>query len=83
MQQNNYRPLTYDEKKAAEAAFTGSPFDPEWSEAARKVYIGLSKAMATHRHEVVPEMNPYQPTMLVRLALPEPYHRFQVPSPQG
>ena len=27
MQQHN-RPLTHDEKKAAEAAFKGAPFDP-------------------------------------------------------
>ena len=35
------RALTYDEKKAAEAAFTGGPFNPEWSESARKVYDGI------------------------------------------
>ncbi len=35
------RPLTYDEKKAAEAAFQGLPFNPEWSDAARKVYDGI------------------------------------------
>ena len=41
------RPLTNDEKKAAEAAFRGAPFNPKWSEAARKVYQGISAAMAT------------------------------------
>ena len=35
------RELTHDEKKAAEAAFTGGPFNPEWSESARKVYDGI------------------------------------------
>ena len=45
MPQNN-RPLTYDENKAAEAAFKGLPFDPKWSNAAYKVYEGLSLAMA-------------------------------------
>lgn len=35
------RELTHDEKKAAEAAFTGVPFNQEWSETARKVYDGI------------------------------------------
>ncbi|MEX5216910.1 MAG: hypothetical protein AB7G68_16830 [Nitrospiraceae bacterium] len=39
------RTLTYDEKKAAEAAFTGRPFNPEWSEAARRVYDGITGVM--------------------------------------
>lgn len=39
------RSLTYDEKKAAEAAFQGMPFNPEWSDAARKVYDGILMAM--------------------------------------
>lgn len=38
--------LTHDQKKAAEAAFRGLPFNPSWSEAARKVYDGLNEAMA-------------------------------------
>ncbi|HJR76312.1 MAG TPA: hypothetical protein VJ805_05035 [Nitrospiraceae bacterium] len=41
------RELTYDEKKAAEAAFTGRPFNPEWSEAARKVYDGIVGVMGS------------------------------------
>jgi hypothetical protein len=41
------RELTYDEKKAAEAAFTGRPFNPEWSEAARKVYDGIAGVMGS------------------------------------
>jgi len=81
--QQDYRPLTYDEKKAADAAFTGSPFDPQWSAAARKVYVGLSMAIANSRHEVFQEMNPYQPTTLARLAVPEPYQRSRVPSILG
>ncbi|HJU05129.1 MAG TPA: hypothetical protein VJ692_08235 [Nitrospiraceae bacterium] len=40
--------LTYDEKKAAEAAFRGLPCDPTWSEAARDVYAGLVKALHVH-----------------------------------
>ena len=42
------RPLTYDEKKAAEAAFLGQPFNPAWSTAATKVYGGIVAAMG-HR----------------------------------
>ena len=39
------RPLTNDEKKAAEAAFQGLPCNPEWSEAAQVVYEGITAAM--------------------------------------
>jgi hypothetical protein len=39
------RPLTHDERKAAEAAFSGKPCDPKWSVAARAVYDGLVKAL--------------------------------------
>lgn len=35
------RILTHDERKAADAAFAGRPFDPAWSEAARVVYDGI------------------------------------------
>lgn len=38
------RPLTHDEKKAAEAAFQGRPFDASWSKSARSVYEGILKA---------------------------------------
>jgi hypothetical protein len=40
------RALTYDEKKAAEAAFRGEPFNPAWSAAAAKVYAGILSAMS-------------------------------------
>jgi len=36
--------LTHDEKKAADAAFAGRPFDESWSVAARAVYDGIVKA---------------------------------------
>ncbi|ODT44025.1 MAG: hypothetical protein ABS70_06535 [Nitrospira sp. SCN 59-13] len=39
------RDLTYDEKKAAEAAFRGEPFNPAWSAAAAVVYEGIVSAM--------------------------------------
>ena len=38
------RELTYDEKKAAEAAFRGLPLNPSWSAAAREVYDGIMTA---------------------------------------
>lgn len=45
------RPLTYDEKKAAEAAFRGAQFDPTWSESALKIYEGLRLAMARRKQQ--------------------------------
>ena len=66
--QKNKRSLTYDEKKAAEAAFRGLPFDPKWSEAAEKVYWGISKAMANKYNEALQDMSPSQPTTPARLA---------------
>src|SRR5688572_26573314 len=39
------RELTYDEKKAAEAAFRGLPLNPSWSAAARDVYEGIMVAL--------------------------------------
>lgn len=40
------RDLTYDQKKAAEAAFQGEPFNPAWSAAAAVVYEGIVSAMS-------------------------------------
>lgn len=37
--------LTHDEKKAADAAFGGRPFNEAWSASARVVYDGIVKAM--------------------------------------
>jgi len=33
--------LTFDEKKAAEAAFRGLPIDPMWSLGAQSIYLGI------------------------------------------
>lgn len=33
--------LTFDEKKAAEAAFRGLPIDPKWSLGAQSIYQGI------------------------------------------
>ena len=37
--------LSHDEKRAADAAFTGRPFNEAWSASAREVYDGIVKAM--------------------------------------
>ncbi len=39
------RALTHDERKAAEAAFRGEPFNPTWSVAAARVYAGIQLAL--------------------------------------
>jgi len=36
------KPLTYDEQKAAEAAFTGAAFNPQWTEAAQLLFRRLT-----------------------------------------
>ena len=51
------RALTYDESKAAEAAFQGLPFNPEWSEAARKVYDGILIAMGERQLAALGDTN--------------------------
>ncbi len=38
------RLLSFDERLAAEAAFSGRPFNPRWSQAARVVYDGIVQA---------------------------------------
>ncbi len=62
----NNRPLTYDEKKAAEAAFRGVPFDPQWSEAAQKVFWGISAVIWNKRKEAFQDMSPSQLTTPTR-----------------
>jgi len=37
--------LSHDEKKAADAAFAGHPFNEAWSASARAVYDGIVKAL--------------------------------------
>jgi hypothetical protein len=37
--------LTHDEKKAADAAFAGRPFNETWSTSARTIYDGIVKAL--------------------------------------
>ena len=45
------RPLTFDEKQAAEAAFAGEPPCAAWSEAGRRVYEGLVAALVDRAGE--------------------------------
>lgn len=45
------RPLTYDEQKAADAAFAGKPFNPDWSADAKIVYDGIVDALSACRVE--------------------------------
>ncbi len=47
------RILTHDERKAAEAAFAGRPFNPAWSEAAKRVYEGLIQALPALPDETI------------------------------
>ena len=46
--------LTHDQKKAADAAFSGRPFNEAWSASARAVYDGLMKALP-HRDLAAPD----------------------------
>ena len=56
------RQITHDEKKAAEAAFTGRPFNPKWSDAARIVYDGITTAIKSARSvEMLDELEPVEP----------------------
>jgi hypothetical protein len=40
------RTLSFDEQRAAEAAFRGEGFNPEWTAAGQRVYQGIVGAMA-------------------------------------
>lgn len=50
------RDLTYDQKKAAEAAFQGEPFNPAWSVAAAIVYEGILSAMSRRQIAALTEV---------------------------
>jgi len=43
------KPLTYDEHKAAEAAFRGYPPNADWTDSAQGIYARLSAAIAKRR----------------------------------
>ncbi len=43
--------LTYDEQKAAEAAFRGLPPNSRWSQGAQRIYMGILEI--THGRNIV------------------------------
>ena len=43
------KPLTYDEHKAAEAAFRGYPPNVDWTDSAQKIYARLSAAIVKRK----------------------------------
>ncbi len=60
--------LTYDEKKAADAAFTGRPFNEAWSASARAIYDGIVKALP-HTDLEVPALTDVEEFIEAPLAL--------------
>lgn len=48
--------LTNDEKKAAEAAFSGRPFNSSWSASARVIYDGIVNALPISEVSTLPEL---------------------------
>ena len=65
--------LTHDEKKAADAAFAGHPFEESWSAAARAVYDGIVKALP-HRDVVSPTPSDVEEPAEAPSAQSEPLH---------
>lgn len=55
---NNTTPktLTNDEKKAADAAFAGRPFNPTWSASARVIYDGIVNVLPKDVVAALPEV---------------------------
>ena len=47
------KPLTYDEHKAAEAAFRGDPPKTDWTDSAQEIYARLSAVIATRKAAVL------------------------------
>lgn len=68
-EQNLPRALSHDEKLAAEAAFSGRPFNPRWSARARVVYDGIVKSLPTpaEQDNILSDPNP----TISELAMPE------------
>lgn len=56
---NNITPktLTNDEKKAADAAFAGRPFNSSWSASARVIYDGIVNALPKEVVAALPEVD--------------------------
>ena len=51
------KPLTYDEHKAAEAAFRGYPPNTDWTDSAQKIYVRLSASIAKRNATAFNETN--------------------------
>ncbi len=74
------RTLTYDERKAAEAAFRGLPSDPRWSQAARSVYEGLISVLRKDNQSgEAAEPTPVSPTEAA--AVPDSQHEATESAP--
>ena len=75
--------LSHDEKKAADAAFAGHPFNEAWSASARAVYDGIVKALP-HTDVAIPtpsnvEMSEEAPSAKIEALQPqEPLAQEQV-----
>jgi hypothetical protein len=71
--------LTYDQKKAAEAAFQGLPPNPKWSAAARAVYEGIVTAMGNQATSIVAQVEPIEEAAYDLDELPEETPADRVP----
>jgi hypothetical protein len=60
------KPLTYDEHKAAEAAFRGYPPDADWTESAKEIYARLSATIAARKAASLTEAGKSDLAALVR-----------------
>ena len=63
--------LSHDEKKAADAAFAGRPFNEAWSASARAVYDGIVKALP-HTDVAIPTPSMSSPSQSEPLQPQEP-----------
>ena len=59
MSSGSSRTLSWNEKRAAEAAFLDHPFDPQWGKAAQRVYAGIQSAKG--HHSVITVASPDRP----------------------
>lgn len=76
-----HRTLTHDERKAAEAAFQGAPFDPKWSDAARKIYLGISAAVANQRQNAFANIKLSKPRRMAKSEIQEAKTRTRTKTP--
>jgi len=73
--------LSYDEKKAADAAFAGRPFNEAWSASARVIYDGIVRALP-HTHVATPAPSNAEEAAEILSAESEPL-QAQEPLPLG